>query len=75
MGYRDYYKGPSRDYHRDPFPHSLSTRELLRPLRYVSGPDWSTSTWTSFVQGCTKSPRRPGSVEWGLGFRVQELRA
>ena len=29
MGYWDYYKGPIRDYHRDPFPHSLlRTREF-----------------------------------------------
>ena len=28
MGYWDYYKGTLRDYHRDPFPHSvLRTRE------------------------------------------------
>ena len=23
MGYWDYYRGTLRDYHRDPFPHSL----------------------------------------------------
>ena len=31
MGYRDYYKGPLRDYHRDPFPHTLlRTRKFFR---------------------------------------------
>ena len=30
MGYRDYYKGPLKDYHRDPFQHSLlSTKEMV----------------------------------------------
>ena len=30
MDYRDHYLGLYRDYHRDPFPHSLlSTRESL----------------------------------------------
>ena len=32
MGYWDYYRGTFRDYHRDPFPHSLlRTRECLDP--------------------------------------------
>ena len=30
MGCRDDYKGRLRDYHRDPFPHSLlSTRQMF----------------------------------------------
>ena len=31
MGFWDYFSGTLRDYHRDPFPHSLlRTRELSR---------------------------------------------
>ena len=33
MGYWDYYKGTLRDYHRDPFPHSL-----LRAGEMMSSP-------------------------------------
>ena len=38
MGYRDHYKAPLRDYHRDPFPHSLPrTRQtILKPIPHVS---------------------------------------
>ena len=33
MGYGDYYWGFSRDYYRDPFPHSLlSTRQFFSSL-------------------------------------------
>ena len=37
MGYGDYYKGTLRDYHRDPFPHSLlRTRESFAVYRVFS---------------------------------------
>ena len=35
MGYGDYYWGLCRDYKRDPFPHSLRTRQNCLALREV----------------------------------------
>ena len=47
MGYSDYYKGPLRDYHRDPFPHSLLSTRQTSATRCSAC--WAPSTVAHFT--------------------------
>ena len=66
MGYTDYYKGPLRDYHRDPFP--------TFPTKHQGGSSGCTVKrlasnliiWPSCKQGCMRRdvlPRRSEKAE------------
>ena len=52
MGYWDYYKGALRDYHRDPFPHSLlRTRD-----KKATAPEAPNEAWV--CHGLSKHERK-----------------
>ena len=56
MGYWDNHKGTLRDYHRDPFPHSLLRASEKRVLG---------GSWREPVDNPSKTPRRPLSDSRG----------
>ena len=65
MDYGDDYWRSYRDYHRDPFPHSLlSTRQIMIMMVMISIPglQWSEG---GLLQGCHKGLRP------ALGYTVQ----
>ena len=69
MGCWDYYRGTLRDYHRDPFPHSLlRTKEKIPELTLKVST--SRAEWV-FLRGGSGQPPQPSfhtrPCHWGAG--------